>query len=56
MLACIGVLRCGPFNFLDEPIMSGPHYPGFDTLSLHAGATPDPDPDLQSRSQKEQLP
>jgi O-acetylhomoserine (thiol)-lyase len=22
--------------------MSGPHYPGFDTLSLHAGATPDP--------------
>lgn len=22
--------------------MSAPHYPGFDTLSLHAGATPDP--------------
>src|SRR5438445_9938287 len=22
--------------------MSGPHYPGFDTLSLHAGAAPDP--------------
>ena len=22
--------------------MSGPHYPGFDTLSLHAGSTPDP--------------
>lgn len=22
--------------------MSGPHYPGFDTLSLHAGASPDP--------------
>jgi O-acetylhomoserine (thiol)-lyase len=22
--------------------MSGPHYPGFDTLSLHAGAQPDP--------------
>ncbi|MEB0139151.1 MULTISPECIES: O-acetylhomoserine aminocarboxypropyltransferase [unclassified Undibacterium] len=22
--------------------MSGPHYPGFDTLALHAGATPDP--------------
>src|SRR6201987_1474316 len=22
--------------------MSGPKYPGFDTLSLHAGATPDP--------------
>src|SRR5574343_1388757 len=22
--------------------MSGPHYPGFDTLALHAGAAPDP--------------
>ena len=22
--------------------MSGPHYPGFDTLSLHAGSSPDP--------------
>ena len=22
--------------------MSGPHYPGFDTLSLHAGAAIDP--------------
>jgi O-acetylhomoserine (thiol)-lyase len=27
---------------MDEPIMSGPRYPGFDTLSLHAGASPDP--------------
>jgi O-acetylhomoserine (thiol)-lyase len=26
----------------DESTMSGPHYPGFDTLSLHAGSTPDP--------------
>ena len=26
----------------DEQIMSGPRYPGFDTLSLHAGASPDP--------------
>src|SRR6476469_8189335 len=26
----------------DESTMSGPQYPGFDTLSLHAGATPDP--------------
>ena len=24
------------------PNFSGPHYPGFDTLVLHAGATPDP--------------
>lgn len=30
------------FVFMDEPIMSGPSYPGFDTLSLHAGASPDP--------------
>src|SRR3954463_1831586 len=28
--------------FIDESIMSGPQYPGFDTLSLHAGAAPDP--------------
>jgi O-acetylhomoserine (thiol)-lyase len=27
---------------MDELIMSGPGYPGFDTLSLHAGASPDP--------------
>jgi O-acetylhomoserine (thiol)-lyase len=27
---------------IDEITMSGPQYPGFDTLSLHAGATPDP--------------
>jgi O-acetylhomoserine (thiol)-lyase len=27
---------------MDELIMSGPRYPGFDTLSLHAGASPDP--------------
>ena len=26
----------------DESIMSGPSYPGFDTLALHAGAAPDP--------------
>jgi O-acetylhomoserine (thiol)-lyase len=26
----------------NEPIMSGPAYPGFDTLALHAGAAPDP--------------
>jgi O-acetylhomoserine (thiol)-lyase len=29
-------------NNMDEAIMSGPRYPGFDTLSLHAGASPDP--------------
>src|SRR3954467_7990887 len=28
--------------FIDESTMSGPKYPGFDTLSLHAGAVPDP--------------
>jgi O-acetylhomoserine (thiol)-lyase len=28
--------------FNDEPIMNGPRYPGFDTVSLHAGASPDP--------------
>jgi O-acetylhomoserine (thiol)-lyase len=28
--------------FIDEPTMSGPSYPGFDTLALHAGAAPDP--------------
>jgi O-acetylhomoserine (thiol)-lyase len=27
---------------IDESTMSGPQYPGFDTLSLHAGAAPDP--------------
>jgi O-acetylhomoserine (thiol)-lyase len=27
---------------MDESIMSGPQYPGFDTLALHAGAAPDP--------------
>jgi O-acetylhomoserine (thiol)-lyase len=27
---------------MDDSIMSGPRYPGFDTLSLHAGASPDP--------------
>jgi O-acetylhomoserine (thiol)-lyase len=27
---------------IDESIMSGPQYPGFDTLSLHAGAAGDP--------------
>jgi O-acetylhomoserine (thiol)-lyase len=27
--------------FMDELIMNGPRYPGFDTLSLHAGASPD---------------
>jgi O-acetylhomoserine (thiol)-lyase len=30
------------FVNMDEPTMSGPRYPGFDTLSLHAGASPDP--------------
>ncbi len=30
------------FVNMDEPNMSGPRYPGFDTLSLHAGASPDP--------------
>src|SRR5437763_1713541 len=30
------------FVSMDEPIMSGPRYPGFDTLQLHAGASPDP--------------
>jgi O-acetylhomoserine (thiol)-lyase len=30
------------FVNMDESIMSGPRYPGFDTLSLHAGASPDP--------------
>jgi O-acetylhomoserine (thiol)-lyase len=29
-------------DFIDECIMSGPQYPGFDTLSLHAGSSPDP--------------
>jgi O-acetylhomoserine (thiol)-lyase len=27
---------------MDGSIMSGPQYPGFDTLALHAGAAPDP--------------
>jgi O-acetylhomoserine (thiol)-lyase len=37
------MLRCGPFpSFIDELTMSAPHYPGFDTLSLHAGSAPDP--------------
>jgi O-acetylhomoserine (thiol)-lyase len=27
---------------IDESTMSGPQYPGFDTLSLHAGSAPDP--------------
>ena len=31
-----------PIQLPDEPIMSGPDYPGFDTLALHAGAAPDP--------------
>jgi O-acetylhomoserine (thiol)-lyase len=30
------------FVNMDASIMSGPRYPGFDTLSLHAGASPDP--------------
>jgi O-acetylhomoserine (thiol)-lyase len=30
------------FVNMDESTMSGPRYPGFDTLSLHAGASPDP--------------
>jgi O-acetylhomoserine (thiol)-lyase len=30
------------FVNMDDSIMSGPRYPGFDTLSLHAGASPDP--------------
>jgi O-acetylhomoserine (thiol)-lyase len=37
------MLRCRPFPaFIDESIMSGPQYPGFDTLALHAGSAPDP--------------
>jgi O-acetylhomoserine (thiol)-lyase len=31
-----------PIIISNETIMSGPRYPGFDTLSLHAGAAPDP--------------
>jgi O-acetylhomoserine (thiol)-lyase len=30
------------FVNMGESTMSGPRYPGFDTLSLHAGASPDP--------------
>jgi O-acetylhomoserine (thiol)-lyase len=30
------------FVNMDASIMSGPRYPGFDTLLLHAGASPDP--------------
>jgi O-acetylhomoserine (thiol)-lyase len=29
-------------DYIDEFLMSGPHYPGFDTLALHAGSSPDP--------------
>jgi O-acetylhomoserine (thiol)-lyase len=37
------MLRCRPFPaFIDEFTMSGPEYPGFDTLALHAGSAPDP--------------
>lgn len=38
MLACYDAAH----PTTDEPIMSGPDYPGFDTLALHAGAAPDP--------------
>src|SRR3954447_24599375 len=36
------VLRFGASLHPDEYTMSGPKYLGFDTLSLHAGAAPDP--------------
>lgn len=29
-------------DYIDEFPMSGPQYPGFDTLALHAGSSPDP--------------